>query len=414
MLNAEIITIGDELLIGQTIDTNSAWMAAELNAMGINLYQINSIADDRAHILRTLKECGERSKIVLITGGLGPTKDDITKSTLCEFFDTELELNEAVLHGIEDYFEKIGRRMLDSNRMQAMLPKDSITLINRRGTASGMWFERGETVYVSMPGVPYEMMSLMTEEVLPRLQEKFNTPAIFHKTIMTQGIGESFLAERVKEWENSLEHRNLKIAYLPSPGIVKVRISAYGDRLEEIKPRVLEAAAELHALVPEFIFGEDDDKLELIIGRLLKEKNASLSVAESCTGGRISEMITSISGSSAYFMGAAVTYSNASKVHMLGVKSESLNAYGAVSKAVVEEMAIGAQKCFETDYAIATSGVAGPGGGTPEKPVGLVWIALATPNGVISERCMFGNNRERNIQRAANHSLDMLRKELIR
>lgn len=414
MLHAEIITIGDELLIGQTVDTNSAWMASELNALGINLYQITSISDEKEHILRSLKECAQRSSVILITGGLGPTKDDITKSTLCEYFDTELQMNHEILDGIVDYFKSKGKAILEMNRMQAMLPKACTALINTRGTASGMWFERNGVVYVSMPGVPYEMKGLMREEVLPRLKEKFKTPAIFHKTIMTQGIGESFLAKKVEVWENSLPSRNLKLAYLPSPGIVKVRISAYGDDEEALKDEVLKATDEFRSMVPEYVYGEDGESLEVIVGRLLADHKKTLSIAESCTGGKISEMITAIAGSSAFFMGSAVTYSNASKVELLGVKSESLNKWGAVSEAVVEEMAVGAQKFFKTDYAIATSGVAGPGGGTEEKPVGLVWIALATPNGVLSERCLFGKNRGRNIKQAANRSLDMLRKEIIR
>lgn len=413
MWKAEIVTIGDELLIGQTVDTNSAWMAQQLNYHGIHLYQITSVSDEREHILTALKEASQRAKLVLMTGGLGPTKDDITKATLCEYFDTELEMREEILQEIEQYFKKYDRPMLESNRGQAMLPKKCEVLPNIRGTASGMWFEKDGVTYVSMPGVPYEMKGIMAEQVLPRLKERFEFPAIFHKTIMTQGIGESFLAEKVKDWENSLDERDLKIAYLPSPGLVKVRVSAYGDDRSELENKVLKATNEFVQLVPEYVFGEDDETMESIVGRLMTEKGATLGVAESCTGGTIAQRITSIPGSSAYFMGGMVTYSNASKVDMLDVKSESLNAYGAVSKAVVEEMAMGARKYFKADYGISTSGVAGPGGGTPEKPIGLVWIGLAGPDGVKSAKFIFGKSRDRNISRASNMSLDMLRRELI-
>ncbi len=414
MLLAEIITIGDELLIGQTVDTNSAWMAKVLNLNGIKLHQITSVSDEREHILQALNDSSKRAKIVLITGGLGPTKDDITKSTLCEYFNTKLEMNAEVLESIENFFKQFDRPMLDSNRNQALLPKACEVLINTRGTASGMWFEKEGVVYVSMPGVPYEMKGLMTDEVIARLKYRFETPAIYHKTLLTQGIGESFLAEQIRQWEDSLAARDLKLAYLPSPGMVKLRISAYGHDELELREKVLLAASELRSQISDFVFGEDEQSMESIIGELLKSKNKTLALAESCTGGNISRILTAIPGSSQYFLGCAVTYSNASKVDILGAKSESLTEYGAVSKAVVEEMAVGSKRNFHSDYALATSGVAGPEGGTVEKPVGLVWIALAGPNGVVSEKFNFGNNRDRNIQRASIMALDMLRKELLK
>jgi len=414
MLLAEIITIGDELLIGQTVDTNSAWMAKALNLSGIKLHQVTTVADEKEHIVEAMQNSARRSKIVLITGGLGPTKDDITKATLCEYFETHLEMNSTVLQGIEEFFKQFDRPMLESNRNQAMLPAACEVLINTRGTASGMWFEKDGIIFVSMPGVPYEMKGLMTDEVLPRLKKRFEAPAIFHKTILTQGIGESFLAEIIRNWEDKIRANGLKLAYLPSPGLVKLRISAYGKDESTLRDEVLSAAEELKCIISEYVFGEDEDTMESIVGDLLKLKNKTLSLAESCTGGNISKIITSIPGSSAFYFGCAVTYSNASKVDVLGAQSESLNKFGAVSKAIVEEMALGAKLKFHSDYALATSGVAGPGGGTMEKPVGLVWIALAGPNGVVSEKYNFGNSRERNIQRASAMALDMLRKELLK
>lgn len=412
-MKVEIITIGDELLIGQTVDTNSAWMARELNKAGISVYQRTAVPDERDRILIALAEAALRVNIVLITGGLGPTKDDLTKPTLCEYFGTDLVMNQEVLSRIEAYFTQSGRPMLESNRMQAMLPASCEVLNNPRGTAQGMWFEKDRIVYVSMPGVPYEMQGIMAEEVLPRLKARFDLPAIFHRTLLTQGIGESYLAEIIKDWENSLEPLGIRLAYLPSPGLVKLRMTTYGSDMQALRTVVDSKASELLQIAGKFIFGEEEDTLEALIGRLLAANGATLALAESCTGGSISQMITSISGCSQYYLGSVTAYSNEAKVSLLGVSKELIARHGAVSAEVAEAMASGAQRKFNSSYALATTGVAGPTGGSADKPVGLVWIGVAGPNGSVSHRFQFGIERERNIRRASLMALDLLRKELL-
>ncbi|MFZ6052819.1 competence/damage-inducible protein A [Halocola ammonii] len=412
-MQAEVITIGDEILIGQTVDTNSAWIAEQLNLIGVSIYQITSISDTREHILEALETASKRSNLVILTGGLGPTRDDITKVTLCEFFDTELEMNEDVLARITDYFERRKKKMLDSNVQQAMLPKSAQTILNVRGTASGMWFEKDGTVFISMPGVPYEMKGLMKDELLNKIAQHFDRPAIYHKTILTLGIGESFLVEKVKDWENSLDEANVKIAYLPSPGRVKVRLSAYGDRIEDLEKRVEAKASEFENLAAEWIYGTNGDLLEEVVGELLRDSKSTLAAAESCTGGMVSHMITSVSGSSDYFLGSIVSYANEVKTGQLGVSEQSLKDHGAVSQPVVEQMALGVRKALGADYGVATSGIAGPSGGTPEKPVGTIWIAVASPQSVVSKCLHLGNSRSRNIEVTAYQVLDLLRKELL-
>ena len=410
-MQAELITIGDEILIGQTIDTNSAWMGRELNALGIQVSQITSIKDER-NAIRSAILAAEKSaaKIILITGGLGPTKDDITKHVLCEYFETELVRNEEVLAKIQAFFKSRGREMLESNNMQADLPKACTVLLNDMGTASGMWFEKGDTIFVSMPGVPYEMKHLMSDRVLPKILERFELPAIFHKTIMTEGIGESFLVELIKDWENSLVAEEIAIAYLPSPGIVRVRLTAQGQNKATLEEKVLRKANELHQLVPQYIFGEDDISLEEALAAALKAKGKTIATAESCTGGYIAHLLTSISGSSAYYLGGFVSYDNQVKIETLKVSKESIEDDGAVSKTVVEQMANGARNLLKTDFAIATSGIAGPDGGTEEKPVGTVWIAIASEKGVQAKKFLFEQNRERNIRRSAMAALSMVLK----
>lgn len=411
-MNAEIITIGDEILIGQTIDTNSAWLGKELNQVGISIKQITSIKDSRNEILEALKSASTRADLILITGGLGPTQDDITKSVLCDYFDTELEVNEKVLKTIQDYFKDRGREMLESNNLQASLPKSSTVLPNALGTASGMWFEKEGKVYVSMPGVPYEMKGLMTNEVFPRLKEKFDFPSIIHRTIMTEGIGESFMVELIKEWEASLEEEEIKVAYLPSPGIVKIRLSIFGNDFNSMNERINRKVKELEELIPNFIYGENDQKLEEVVGEQLLAEKATISTAESCTGGNIAHLLTSISGSSAYFLGSIVSYANEVKVSELGVSESDINNYGAVSRQVVEQMAVGVLNKMKTTYALATSGVAGPEGGTEEKPVGTVWIAVAFKDGVYSKKFLFEKNRARNIRRASYAALSLLKRKI--
>lgn len=412
-MNAALITIGDEILIGQTIDTNSAWMGKKLNALGIRVNQITSIKDEREAILESLSDAEASSAdFIFITGGLGPTKDDITKHVLCDYFNTSLVRNQKVLEKIELFFKERGREMLETNRQQADLPEACTVLMNEMGTASGMWFEKNDTIFVSMPGVPYEMKGLMKNEVLPRIQSTFDLPSIFHKTIMTEGIGESFLVEMVKDWENSLEKEGIKIAYLPSPGIVRVRLSTQGNKSEDIQTKVLVKAEELKKLVPQYVFGEDDISVQEAIGELLKANRFTVATAESCTGGMIAELLTSVSGSSAYFRGGVVAYSNDIKRNFLDVLESDLEHFGAVSEAVVEQMAKGIQKKMNSDFGIATSGVAGPSGGSDEKPVGTVWIALASKDKVISKKFTFENNRSRNIRRSALAAISMLRRHI--
>ncbi len=409
---AEIITIGDELLIGQVVDTNSAWLAEQLNLIGIRVKQISSLSDDREHILTGLKEAASRADLILITGGLGPTKDDITKHTLCEYFDTELIFHQATFENVQALFKLRGFPVTDLNRKQAEVPANCIPLSNSNGTAPGMWFEQDGCIYVSMPGVPFEMKTMVSNVVLPRLAKKYNSTFIIHKTILTQGVGESFLASTIESWEDQLPE-NLKLAYLPQPGIVRLRLTATGsDKLFVNKLLKLEQA-KLQKLIPDLIFGYDDETLELVVGRLLKQKEKTLATAESCTGGYLAHLLTSIAGSSEYYKGSVIAYSNAVKVDLLGVSHQAIESEGAVSEMVVRQMAEGVRKKMDTDYALATSGIAGPDGGSEEKPVGTTWIALATPEKVIAKKFLFGEHRGRNIRKASLAALNMLRMELL-
>jgi nicotinamide-nucleotide amidase len=415
-MNVEIINIGDELLIGQVINTNAAWMAEQLNLSGFRVHQVTVISDDRGHILQALAEALQRAEIILISGGIGPTQDDITKHTLCDFFETRLVFNEDAYRDLEALFARRGYPVTELNRQQADMPECCTGIPNKLGTARGMWFEKerpggGRTIFVSMPGVPFEMKAMMSEYVIPKLKLAFSTPFIYHKTILTQGVGESFLAAQIESWENALPG-NIKLAYLPQPGIVRLRLTAEGIQEEQLHQQVDLEVSKLQALIPDYIFGYDDETLELIVGRLLKEKHATLATAESCTGGLIAHLITGVPGSSAYFKGSVVAYANDVKENILGVSAESIEKHGAVSKQVVTEMAISLQAKFNVDYAIATSGIAGPDGGTPEKPVGTTWIAIAAPDEVFAARYLFGDSRERNIRRTALQALSLLRQKL--
>ena len=411
-MKAEIITIGDELLIGQVIDTNSAWIAEQLNMKGIKVHQITSISDDREHILETLREAETRAEIILITGGLGPTKDDITKSTLCEYFETNLVFNQETYNNVEALFKLRGYPVTELNRRQAEVPANCTPIQNRNGTAPGMWFERNEKTFVSMPGVPFEMKTMMTEQVLPKLAANLNLGFIVHKTILTQGVGESFLAKTIEDWEDALP-KNVKLAYLPQPGMVRLRLSAFGNNKTELSGLIEEQHQKLLKIVPGYIFGYDDETLESVVGKLLKKLKMTVATAESCTGGYIAHLITSVPGSSEYFMGSVVAYSNRIKQSELGVKAESFEKYGAVSEAVVREMAEGIRRKFGTDFSVSTSGIAGPDGGTDEKPVGTTWIAVATPEKVVSKKFLLGEHRGRNIHKAALAALNLLRVELL-
>tara|TARA_B100000963_G_C22594393_1_gene657137 strand:- start:177 stop:1418 length:1242 start_codon:yes stop_codon:yes gene_type:complete len=412
-MKAELITIGDELLIGQTIDTNGSWLAEQLNLLGITVSQISSIRDNREHIISSLQNAQSRSELVILTGGLGPTNDDITKSTLCEFFDSELVLNKQVLEKIEAYFNSRSLKMIKVNSDQAMLPNNCQFLKNERGTASGMWFKKDGVDFISLPGVPYEMKGIFLDEILPVLKAQYSISTVVNKTVKTQGIGESFLAEIIKDWEKKLIDSGLKLAYLPSPGIVKLRITAFGNNEAELSARIDDSIENLKKLIPKYIFGYEKDRIEEVVGQLLKEKGSSLSLAESCTGGNIAHLITGVSGSSNYFKGSVVAYSNDIKQQVLYVDPKSIQQNGAVSKQVVEQMATGVRNSFKSDYAIATSGIAGPTGGTKQKPVGTVWIAVAYNDGVVSKKFNFGNNRERNIQISSLSALNMLRLVLL-
>jgi nicotinamide-nucleotide amidase len=410
---AEIITIGDEILIGQIVDTNSAWMGTILNENGIKVHQISSVSDNREHILKALKEASERVNIILITGGLGPTRDDITKHTLCEYFNTKLRLDESVLEDVTALFKKFGRDVTPINRKQAEIPENCIPLHNKNGTAPGMWFEEKGKIYASMPGVPFEMKALMTDDIIPRLKKKFTLPVIIHKNILTQGIGESVLSEKISDWETSLAKEDIKLAYLPSSSMVRLRLSIQGADAKAMQEKIDRKIKELTEIAGQHIFGYDDETLEGIIGELLKKRKQKVSTAESCTGGYIAHRLTSVAGSSEYFTGAIVSYSYEIKTTELGVNEEILKTHGAVSQPVVEQMASAVRKKMKTDYSIAASGIAGPGGGTIDKPVGTVWIAIATPERVFSKCFQFGGNRERNIIVTGLTALNMLRKEIL-
>jgi nicotinamide-nucleotide amidase len=411
-MKAEIITIGDEILIGQIVDTNSAWMGQNLNLHGIEVYQVTSVHDSYHHILKALEEAESRVDLVLITGGLGPTKDDITKKVLCEYFNTELVFYPEVLKHVQALLTSRYVVMNQLNRDQAMLPASCTVLHNSAGTASGMWFVRNKTIFVSMPGVPFEMEAIMTEEVFPRLIEMGITQSIVHKTVLTIGLPESMLAEKIEEWESALP-AFIKLAYLPSPMMVRLRLSGYGNDELFLQSEIDKQVQRLLAIIPEYVFGFDNENLGIVLGRMLVESGKSLAVAESCTGGNIAHFLTSNSGSSAYFKGGVVAYSNEIKNKLLEVTIESLQAFGAVSQQVAEAMALGAQKVFNAEYAVSTTGIAGPDGGSDEKPVGTVWIAVAGPSGVKSKMYNFKHNRERNIIRTTHTALNMLRTFII-
>lgn len=407
-MKAEIITIGDEILIGQIVDTNSAWMGQQLNLLGIEIYQVTSVHDNREHILKALENAEKNADLVLITGGLGPTKDDITKKCLCDYFHTQLVFYPEVLEHVKSLLSVRNVAINRFNRDQALLPENCTVLHNSAGTASGMWFERNSTIFVSMPGVPFEMEAIMTEEVFPRLKKLGISQSIVHKTVLTIGIPESMLAERLDNWENALPEF-IKLAYLPSPMMVKLRLSGYGYDEKAIRREIDEQVAKLLQLIPEAVFGFDNDNLGIAIGRILAARGKTMATAESCTGGSIAQFITSNAGSSAYFNGGVVAYSNEIKQNLLGVRSELIEMYGAVSQEVAESMAVGAQKALNADYAVATTGIAGPDGGSDEKPVGTVWIAVAGISGVVSKKYIFKHNRERNIIRTTHTALNMLR-----
>ncbi|MFI1772254.1 competence/damage-inducible protein A [Thalassobellus citreus] len=413
---AEIITIGDELLIGQVIDTNSSYIAKQLNKIGISVYQITSIQDDKQHILNAFKDAESRVDVIIITGGLGPTKDDITKKTIAEYFNDTLVLDASVLDNIESIWKQYVRQtLLQVNKDQALVPSKATVLMNKLGTAPGMWLEKNDTVFISLPGVPFEMKGLIDDAVIPKLTDKFDCPYILHRTLLIHGLGESTLAARIEAWEDALP-KYIKLAYLPSLGNMRLRLSAKGFDEKTIKEGVQK---QIDAVIPlikdEFLGFEDEDgSIEAIIGKLLTKKGETVATAESCTGGKIAERFTINSGASAYFKGSVVSYATDSKIDVLGVSKDAINEHSVVSGEVAEAMAQHVLQLFKTDYAIATTGNAGPTKGESDAEVGTAFIAIATKTGVYSEKFMLGNHRTKVINKGANKAFEMLLKEIFK
>ncbi len=411
-MNVEIISIGDELLIGQTINTNASWIGSELALRGAKVSHCAVIEDKKEAIVDALESALKRADAVIITGGLGPTKDDITKYTLAEYFNTELVINEEVLNRVKAFFERRSRKMLDVNIQQAALPKSAIILRNDVGTASGMLFEIENKTVISLPGVPYEMKHILTTSGFDFLVHKYTVSNLFHRTIHIQGIGESYLAEAISSIEKRLIDNTIKLAYLPSPGIVRLRFTSTPS--EASKKLIEDAITEIKSLLPQKVFGEGDVTLNKIIGDILIEQKSTLGTVESCTGGQISKDIVQIAGSSSYFKGSIISYSNDLKINLVGVDAESIKLYGAVSEQVVKEMAINGRKLLDVDYCIATSGIAGPTGGSDVKPVGTIWICVAGPTGCNAKKFNFGDDRVRNIKITGLTGLNMLRQMLLK
>jgi nicotinamide-nucleotide amidase len=411
-VRAEIITIGDEILFGQITDTNTQWIGSQLTDIGIRPVRKTSVGDVKDDILSAFSEAGKGAEIVIVTGGLGPTKDDITKHTFCEYFGSTLEINQAALSLITEFFAKRGRAMTELNIQQAALPTNATYIPNRWGTAPGMWFEKDGVVYVSLPGVPYEMKSLMEFEILPRFKKLFNTNSIIHKSIRTIGVGESFLAAKIADWEDALPS-HIRLAYLPHFGQVKLRLTGTGADQSVLLAELQEQIDLVLPVIGENVFGYDTDELETVIGTMLQQSGATVGTAESCTGGFLASQITSVPGSSSYFEGSVVSYSNKVKEKVLGVSEKTLATYGAVSEQTAREMAEGARRVLNTTYALATTGIAGPDGGTTEKPVGTVWIACATPDGTETQLLKLSSTRKINIELTATFALNLLRKVII-
>jgi nicotinamide-nucleotide amidase len=414
-MKAAVVTIGDEILIGQIVDTNSGYIAKSLDKIGIETHEMLSISDNKQHILDTFSLLQNTVELVIITGGLGPTKDDITKHTLCEYFGDTLIRDAAVEKHVIDLIERaLGREASQINKDQALVPSKCTVLHNQVGTAPGMWIKKENTVFISLPGVPYEMKYLIENQVIPKLIQEYQRPYIIHKTILTYGQGESLVAERIEDWENQLPNC-IKLAYLPSPGRVRLRLTARGMDKQELEEAIADNVQSLERIIHDIIVGfEEEDTIEVVLGRILKNKQLTLATAESCTGGKIAQLITSVPGASAYFKGSIVAYATESKMNILGVPKELIDTYTVVSKEVASAMAINVQKMMQTDYAIATTGNAGPTKGEADAEVGTVCIALATPKGIVVEEFNFGQPREKVIDRAVIKSLEMLQKEILK
>ena len=414
-MKATIVTIGDEILIGQIVDTNSGFMAKSLDRIGVEVHEMISISDDKNHILHTLEELQNKVDLVLITGGLGPTKDDITKKTLCDYFEDVLVVNPQVEAHVVDLIERVMQRPASQmNKDQALVPSKCTVLHNQVGTAPGMWMKKENTVYISLPGVPYEMKYLIENEIVPKIVKEYQRPYIIHKTILTYGQGESLVAERIEDWENNLP-TSIKLAYLPSPGRVRLRLSARGTNKQELEQQIEENVLSLAAIIGDIIVGfEEEDTIEVVLGRLLTKQNMTLATAESCTGGKLAQLISSVPGASAYFKGSVVCYATEVKETVLGIPKELIEKHSVVSFEVVKAMALSVQQIMKTDYAIATTGNAGPLKGDSNAEIGTVFIALATPNEVIVEEFNFGQPREKVIDRAVSKGLEMLQKEILK
>ncbi len=408
MTKAEIITIGDEILYGQTLDTNSHWISGVLDEINIRVYQKTTIGDDADQILGAFREAEDRADLIIITGGLGPTKDDLTKPLLAKYFNVRLRMNEEALSEIASIFKSIGRELTEINRKQAEIPENCEKITNRLGTAPGMWFDVRGKVFISMPGVPFEMKAMMEEILIPKIAERFGKGVIYHKMIKTIGIGESNLAELIVSWENDLPE-NIKLAYLPSLGQVKLRLTAFGNNTGDLEKQTDHLIDDLVPLIDRYVYGYDDEEIEGVVGKMLTKSGSTISTAESCTGGFLASMITSVPGSSKYFKGSVISYSNEIKTAQLDVSEEDLNIHGAVSEPVVKKMAESVRVKMGTDVGLAVSGIAGPDGGTPEKPVGTVWLAYADSKKTIARKVNFTKNRELNIQFSALTALNLFR-----
>lgn len=411
-MNAQIITIGDELLIGQVVDTNSAYMASQLTAINFKIRQILSVSDNSEAIKTAVTESTKQTELTVISGGLGPTKDDITKKALCELFNTSLIFSDEVFENVELFLKKRRVKMNVLNRQQALVPKDAQILTNRQGTAPGLWFEKDGRVVICLPGVPFEMKGIFEQEVIPALKNFFKLPVIIYKTYLLTGIPESQLAVLLADWEDNLPD-HFSLAYLPSPGLLKLRVGLSGENRINLEKQLNEQEAILVPLITDFLFGFDKDTLASVVGEILKSHKLTMATAESCTGGNIAHQITLTPGSSEWYMGSVVAYSNQVKTSLLEVAPELIEKNGAVSSQVAEAMALGIQKQTGADFTVATTGIAGPDGGTPDKPVGTIWIAVATPNKILSKKFTFGNEREINISRFSMAALNLLRVELL-
>lgn len=410
-ITAELLTIGDEILYGQIVDTNSQWMSVELSNAGIRVSRKTSVGDTEEEILRALAEAESRVDIVLITGGLGPTSDDLTKPCLAKYFNCQLRMHEEALAEVTEFFTRRGRELTEVNRQQAALPECCEKVTNKLGTAPGMWFERNNKVFMSMPGVPHEMKQMMKDSVIPKLVAKFKPPVIHHRVVRTIGLGESFLAEKISAWEKGLP-AHMKLAYLPGLGEVKLRLTSTGKDLGTLQAETDELIVKLQERVGQFIYGYGDDPIEVVIGKTLRERRLTLAVAESCTGGYLSHMITSVPGSSDYFLGSMIPYAYEIKMRQLGVKPETLERYGAVSEPTIVEMANIVRAKFNTDVGVATSGIAGPSGATPDKPVGLVWIAYSDKHQTVTRKLQLSQDRSINIRAASVAVLNLIRTSL--